>query len=180
MGQNFSWQKNWSQTWATTRRKTTTSRKPLKCSSKILSWKRMYLLFASRSKAKTKPQKTYFCQLIHKNCMNWGKNLDRYWTTRLFAHRLSSVKTTEYSSSSWWSTSRRRWSDWILEVKGVSSEPFCAISTFVEEYNGKEAEATRKDFNLVLTHQDKKFFNSELFEGTQDVISLIFHYRTTY
>ena len=30
---------------------------------------------------------------------------------RLFAYRFPSVKTTEYSSSSWSSTSRRRWSD---------------------------------------------------------------------
>ena len=35
---------SWSRTWATTRRTTTTSRKPLRCSSKILLWKRMYLL----------------------------------------------------------------------------------------------------------------------------------------
>ena len=44
---------------------------------------------------------------------HWGNNLDRYWTRRLFAHRLLSVKTTECSSSSRSSTSRRRWSDWI-------------------------------------------------------------------
>ena len=25
---------------------------------------------------------SYFCQLIHKNCTYWRKNLDRYWTTR--------------------------------------------------------------------------------------------------
>ena len=34
------------------------------------------LAFASRSKAKTKPTKTYFCQLIHKNCTHW----ERTWT----------------------------------------------------------------------------------------------------
>ena len=41
----------------------------------------------------------------------------------------------------WSSTSRRRWSDWILEIKEVSSERSCAISTLVwwkvEEYSGK-------------------------------------------
>ena len=36
------------------------------------------LAFASRSKAESKTTKTYFCQLIHKNCTYWGKNLDRY------------------------------------------------------------------------------------------------------
>ena len=34
---------SWSRTWATTRR-TTTSRRPLRCSSKIVRWRRMYLL----------------------------------------------------------------------------------------------------------------------------------------
>ena len=29
----------------------------------------------------------------------------------------------------------------------------------------QEAEATRKDFNIVLTRQDKKFFISELLHG---------------
>ena len=37
----------------------------------------------------------------------------------------------------------------------------------------QEAEVTRKDFNIVLTRQDKKFFISELFKVIQDAISLI-------
>ena len=97
--------------------------------------------FAGRSKAKAKPQRTYFCQLIHKNYACWGKNLDRYWTTRLFAHRLSSVDETDQSSSSWLSTSRRWWSDWILEIERLSSAPFCAFSALVwwkvEEQHGR-------------------------------------------
>ena len=35
---------SWSRTSATTKRTTTTNRKPLRCSSKMLRWKRMYLL----------------------------------------------------------------------------------------------------------------------------------------
>ena len=42
----------------------------------------------------------------------------------------------------------------------------------------QEAEATRKYFNVVLIHQDKKFFISELFKVIQDAISLILHFRT--
>ena len=38
----------------------------------------------------------------------------------------------------------------------------------------QEAEATRKYFNIVLIHQDKKFVISELFKVIQDAISLIF------
>ena len=39
----------------------------------------------------------------------------------------------------------------------------------------QEAEATRKDFNTVLTRQEKKFFTSELFKVMQDAIPLILH-----
>ena len=42
----------------------------------------------------------------------------------------------------------------------------------------QEAEATRKYFNMVLIHQDKKFFTSELFKVIQDAIPLILHFRT--
>ena len=43
----------------------------------------------------------------------------------------------------------------------------------------QEAEATRKDFNVVLIRQDKKLFISELFKVIQDAIPLILHYKTT-
>ena len=39
----------------------------------------------------------------------------------------------------------------------------------------QEAEETRKDFNIVLIHQDKKFFISD-----QDAVLLILQYRTMY
>ena len=42
----------------------------------------------------------------------------------------------------------------------------------------QEAEVTRKDFNIVLTRQDKKFFISELFKVIQDAIPLILDSRT--
>ena len=42
----------------------------------------------------------------------------------------------------------------------------------------QKAEATRKDFNIVLIHQDKKFFISELFKVIQDAIPLILHCGT--
>ena len=44
----------------------------------------------------------------------------------------------------------------------------------------QEAEATRKDFNIVLIHQDQKFLISELFKVIRDAIPLILHYRTMY
>ena len=38
----------------------------------------------------------------------------------------------------------------------------------------QKAEETRKDFSIVLIHQDKKFFVSELFKVIQDAMPLIF------
>ena len=46
------------------------------------------------------------------------------------------------------------------------------------ERRWQEAEATRKDFSIVLIHQDKKFFTSEPFKVIQDAIPLILHCRT--
>ena len=42
----------------------------------------------------------------------------------------------------------------------------------------QEAEATRKDFNIALIHEDKKLFSSELFKVIQDAIPLIVRCRT--
>ena len=87
----------WSRTWATTRRTTTASRKPRWCSSKIVFWKRIYLPFASRSKAEARPQRRISASSSTKNYTQWGKKLDRYWTSKLFLHRLSSVQAVEHS-----------------------------------------------------------------------------------
>ena len=62
----------------------------------------------SRSNAEAKPQRRISASSSPRFINWWGKNLDRYWTTRLFAQRLSSVKETDQSSSSWESTSRKR------------------------------------------------------------------------
>ena len=48
---------SWSKTSETTRRTKTTSRKPPRCSSKILRWKTNVFAFASRSKPKAKPRR---------------------------------------------------------------------------------------------------------------------------
>ena len=67
------------------------------------------LAFASGSKAKAKPRRrTSACSSTRTVPI-----CERSWTDvrNLFAYRLASVTTTEYSSSSWCSTSRRRWSD---------------------------------------------------------------------
>ena len=50
VGHKFSWFECWSRTSATTKRTTTICRKPLRCSSKMLRWKRMYLLLWAESR----------------------------------------------------------------------------------------------------------------------------------
>ena len=87
--------------------------------------------FCEPIKGWSKTTKTYSCQLLHKNFTHQWKNVDWCWARNLFEYCLPSVKTTEYSSSSWWSTSRRRWSDWILEIKGLSSVRNWEFSTLV-------------------------------------------------
>ena len=88
--------------------------------------------FGKPTKSQSNTTKMYFCHITHKNYTYYGKNLDRHWSTRLFAHRLFSFEETDQSSSSWWSTSRRRGSDWILEIFGRwSSEPFCVLTSLV-------------------------------------------------
>ena len=172
---------SWSRTWATRSTTKTTSRKPQRYSSKNLCWKRMYLLLRTDQSPKHKT-KTYFCLLINKNCTYLWKKMDWCRARNLFAYRLPSGKKIEYSSSSWSSTSRRRWSDWILEIKRLSAERILSTLNIGLMKCGRviwqEAEATRKDFNIVLIHQDKKFFISELFKVIWDAIWLILRYRT--
>ena len=104
--------------------------------------------FCEPIKGQSKTTKTYFCLLIHKNCTYLWKNFDWCRARDLFAYRLPSVTTTEYSSSSWWPTSRRRWSDWILEIKRLSSEWTWELSTLVwrkvEEQHGRRRRRKEK------------------------------------
>ena len=99
---------------------------------------------------------------------------------------LNSIKLTQWEkskhSSSTRRTRRRRWCDRILETERWSSEKIWVLPNIGLMTYGRarwqEAEATRKDFNTVLTRQDKKFFTSELFKVIQDPIPLILHYWT--
>ena len=97
--------------------------------------------FCKPIKGQSKTTKTRFCQLIHRNFSYWRKNLDRCWTRRIFFLLLWSVKEIDSSPSSWKSTPRRRWSDWILENQRQSSETFLVLSSLflrkVEEKHGK-------------------------------------------
>ena len=132
----------------------------------VFALKTNVLASASRLKATAKPRRRDFCQLIHKNYTYWWKDMDRYWTTRSFAHRLPSVKTTEYSSSSWSSTSRRRWCDWILEMKRWSSETFWAISTMVWwRARWQEAGGNKKRFQYCTDSSGQEILYFRALQG---------------
>ena len=110
---------SWSRTEAT-KRTTTTGRKPMRWSSKNLRWRRMYLLLRADQRLAKPRRRTSACSST-RTVPICEKILDSCRARNLFAYRLPSVKTAEYSSSSWWSTSGRRWSDWILKIKRLSS-----------------------------------------------------------
>ena len=117
VGQNFSWLEQVSH--GLTRRTTTTSGKPLKCSSKLL-----------QAEQKLKQGHEDLPLLAH---YLWRNSIQSC---------VPSGKKIEYSSSSWSITSRRRRCDWILEIKRLSSERFWELSTLVswcvEEQNARK------------------------------------------
>ena len=80
--------------------KLVTSRKPQRCSSKTVLWNRMHVLLRADQRLKQN-HKDVFLPAHSQKLYLLGKNLDRYWTTRLFAHRILSVEETDQSSSSW-------------------------------------------------------------------------------
>ena len=87
---------SWSQTWQDDNEQETSEMQ-----FEDLPLKNECTCFCKPIKGQSKTTKTYFCQLIRKNASYWWKKVDRYWTTRLFAHQLSSVEETDQSSSSW-------------------------------------------------------------------------------
>ena len=99
----------------------------------------------------------------------------------LFAYRLPSGKKTDYTSSAWTITSRRWWSDWVLEIKRLSSERNWELSVLVwwnvEEQDGRRRGNKKRFQYCTDVHPDKKFFISKPFKVIQHAIPLILHFR---
>ena len=141
------------------------------------------LAFASRSKAKAKPRRrTSACSSTRTVPIG-----ERSWTD-IEPETYSSIA---YPVSKQLSTLLRhghlpREEDGAIEfwrLKDYLRNEFEHSQHWSDEMGRvqwQEAEETRKDFNIVLIHQDKKFFISELFKVIQDAIPLILHYRTMY
>ena len=115
------------------------------------------------------------------NCTYSWKNMDWNWTKNSVQSSVPSGKKIKHSSSAWTITSRRRWSGWILGIKGLSSDLFCDLNIDLMKFGRakwQETEATRKKFKIVLIRQDKKFFAFKPLKVIQDPVPLILNYRT--
>ena len=167
----------WSQIWSTKSR-LTTNRRPLKRRRNYLRWRRKYLLLQADPRLKQNHEDlplVAHLQELYLFVKEDGTILNR----NSIEYRVPSGKTTDYSSSSWSITVWRRSGDWILEIKRLSSERFWELSALVwRRARWQEAEVKRTGFNIVLIHQDKNFFISELFKVIQDAIPWILHCRT--
>ena len=130
-------------------------------------------------KGQSKTTKTRFCQLIHKNYTYWGEKLDWCWTRKIWNLRLWSVVETDQSASSWTSTQEKMMERLNSgESKTIFRNISCIVITVLTKSGRKawqeEEEETRKDFSIVLIHQEQSC-SSDLFKVIQDAVSLIFH-----
>ena len=110
--------------------------------TEVFELKTEVFAFASRSKAKAKPKRpSTTCSSSRTVPILERKNMDWYWTRISIRSSVPCGKTTEYSSSAWRMTSRRRWSDRILETERWSSEQIWALLILVwwcmEEQDGR-------------------------------------------
>ena len=163
---------SWSQTWST-KSTTTTSRRPLRRRRKHLRWKRMYLLLRTDQRLKQKHKDLpLFAHLqeLHLFVKEYGLILNQ---------ELNPIRHTQWQKD--WILFFGREEDGAIEFWRLKDslrndfENSQYGSDEVWKSKMQEAEATRKDFNVVLTRQDKKFFISELFKDIQDAIPLILH-----
>ena len=147
----------------------------------IFALKTNVLAFKSRSKAKAK-SRTRISSCSSTRTVPIKKNLGLILNQKLFVYRLPSVKTAEYSSTSWWSTSRRWWSDWVLEIEGLSSERF----VHSQHWSDKMWKSTmardggnKKNIQYCTDPSRQKKTFSKLFKVIQDVIQLMLNCKTS-
>ena len=142
-----------------------------------------YEWFCKPIKGQRETTKTRICHLFHKNYTYWRKNLDRCWTRRILTLRLC-VGEINSSSSSGKPTSRKMMERLNSgEQKIIFRTILCILDiglTKSGRAQWQKEEETRKDTSIVLIHQEKTFFISELFKVVQDAIPLILLCRTMY
>ena len=171
---------SWSQIWST-KSTTTTSRRPPETKTEAFALKTNVLAFASRPKAKAKPRRpTSACSSTRTVPI-----CERIWTDIEPGTQSSlSYPVAKKPKTLLRHAQLAREEDGVIEfwrLKDDLRNDFKNSQYLSDEMCGKakckEAEAARKDFNVVLSRQDKKFFISELFKVIQDAIPLILHFR---
>ena len=138
--------------------------------------------FCKPIKGQSKTTKTRFCQLFHKNY------------TYLLGKEFGPMLNQENIQSPIMKCRRKWFVFFVMEVypekvveqlnSGESKTIFRNISCIViigltkcERAAWQEEEGKRKDFSIVLIHQEQSC-TSELLKVIQDAVLLIFHYRT--
>ena len=170
---------SWSRTWST-KSTTTTSRRPLIRRRKYLRWQRKYLLLQADQRLKQNQEDLPLLAHLRE--------------LYLFVKEFRLILNQELIRIS----HSQCQNDWLLffvmviylekKMERLNSGDYKIVFGAVlgtlsiglmncGRAKWQEAEATKKDFNTVLTRQDKKFFISELFKVIQDAIPLILHSR---
>ena len=130
---------SWSQTWST-KSTTTTSRKPLKR-------RRKYLRLQADQRLKQNLEDLPLLAHLQELYL-FVKEYGWYWTRTSIRSSVPSGKRNKHSSSTRRSTSRRRWSDRILETERWSSEQTWILSMLVwwcmEEQDGRRRRQQEK------------------------------------
>ena len=141
---------SWSRTWSTTKSTTTTSRRPLRRSRTNSCWKRMYLLLQGDQRLKQNHEDLLLIahlQELYLSVTDFGLMLRQ----ELIRVPLSQCeKKNDYSSSSWSFTSRRRWSDWTLETKRLSSERILELLALIW-WNVEEKDDRRRKYQEKIS-----------------------------
>ena len=171
---------SWSQTWST-KSTTTTSRKPLKRRRKYFRWRRKYLLLQADQRLKQNQEDLpllahleEFFLLVKQYGLILSQELNLIKHTKCQNDWLLFFVMVIYLNHK---MERLNSGDWKM-IFGTNLSTLNIGLMICGRAWWQEAEATRKDFNIVLTRQDKKFFIFELFKVIQDAIPLILHFRT--
>ena len=165
-------EQDWLRTWTTTRRTTTTtSRKPLRCSPTDFRVENERICFCEPIKGQSKTHKDVLLPAHLQELYPSGKESGLILSQKIIRqshYRVSKPLSTLLRHGH--HTSRRWWSDWIVEIKRLSSERFwCNLSASVWWKCGRvkwqEAEATRKDFNIVLISSGQEILFLRALQG---------------
>ena len=168
---------NWSRT-SSTRSTTTTSRRPLRRSLKNSRWNRMHVLLRADQRLKRNhkdvflPAHTQELYLSVKGLGLLSQKLIRLSITPWQKDRTLFFGMVTYLEKK---TERLNSGDWKMIFRGKLRTLSIGLMK-CGRAKWQEAEAKRKDFNTVLTRQDKKLFTFELFKVIQNAIPLLLHF----